>query len=42
MPTELVYNATLTKRIDISDTLAIFRVRPDEPPTLGEQCVMDI
>ena len=36
MAKELVYNATLVERIDMTDTLAIFRVKPDEPPTAGE------
>jgi ferredoxin--NADP+ reductase len=35
MPPELAYNATLVDRIDISASLAIFRVEPDDPPTLG-------
>lgn len=36
MAKELAYNATLIERIDISDTLSIFRVKPDEPATLGD------
>lgn len=29
----LDYNATLVERIDLSPALAIFRIKPDEPPT---------
>ena len=36
MAKTLEYNATLVAKIDISDTLAIFRVKPDEPPPPGE------
>lgn len=31
MPRPIRYNATLIERIDLSETLAVFRVRPDKP-----------
>ncbi|MDA8017191.1 MAG: ferredoxin--NADP reductase [Thermoanaerobaculia bacterium] len=31
MPKKLDYNATITERIDLTDALAVFKVRPDEP-----------
>lgn len=31
MPRPIRYNATLLERIDLSETLALFRVRPDKP-----------
>ena len=31
MAKPLSYNATLVERIDTTDALAIFKVRPDEP-----------
>jgi ferredoxin--NADP+ reductase len=36
MAKTLEYNATLVERIDISETLALFRVKPDETPEAGE------
>ena len=36
MAKTLEYNATLVERIDISETLSIFRVKPDETPDPGE------
>ena len=48
-PKALVYNATLEQRIDLTDALAIFRIRPDQPPekkkgdgwfTAGQYCVI--
>ena len=32
MTVKLAYNATLIERLDLSPTLAMFRVQPDEPP----------
>ena len=31
-PKPLVYNATLSQRIDLTDALSIFRIQPDVPP----------
>lgn len=47
-PKPLVYNATLTQRIDLTDALSIFRIQPDVPPerkggawfTAGQYCVI--
>lgn len=39
MAKELVYNATLVERVDMTDTLTIFRVKPDEPATVGHDGV---
>jgi ferredoxin--NADP+ reductase len=42
----LVYNATLRKRVDLTDALTIFRIDPDEPPATrpwfvpGQYCVL--
>ncbi len=50
-PKPLVYNATLTERVDLTDALAIFRITPDEPPardaggawfTAGQYCVIGL
>jgi ferredoxin/flavodoxin---NADP+ reductase len=45
MAKPLVYNATLAERIDITDALTIFRVKPDEEPERpwfipGQYCVL--
>jgi len=46
MAKPLVYNATLTERIDITDALSLFRVSPDQPPeerpwfVPGQYCVL--
>lgn len=46
MAKPLVYNATLTQRIDLTDALTIFRITPDEPPAErawfvpGQYCVL--
>lgn len=44
-PKPLVYNATLTRRVDLTDALCIYHVAPDEPPgpgwfTAGQYCVL--
>jgi len=47
-PKPLVYNATLSQRIDLTDALSIFRIQPDTPPerkgtgwfTAGQYCVI--
>jgi ferredoxin-NADP reductase len=48
-PKPLVYNATLTQRLDLTDALSIFRIQPDQPPerdakggwfTAGQYCVI--
>lgn len=45
-PTALAYNATLAERIDLTDTLTIFKLAPDEPPkrdpwmVAGQYCVI--
>ncbi|HVK72238.1 MAG TPA: hypothetical protein VM734_02920 [Kofleriaceae bacterium] len=45
MAKPLVYNATLTERVDVTDALTLFRVMPDERPapgwfTPGQYCVL--
>jgi ferredoxin--NADP+ reductase len=35
MGAKLDYNATLLERIDLSEALAIFRIKPDDPPPEG-------
>lgn len=46
MAKPLVYNATLQERIDVTDALTIFRIKPDEEPakrpwfTPGQYCVL--
>lgn len=48
MAKPLVYNATLTERVDITDALTLFRVTPDQPPeqrpwfTPGQYCVLGL
>ena len=45
-PKPLVYNATLTKRIDLTSALTLFQVQPDAPPAErpwfepGQYCVL--
>jgi ferredoxin--NADP+ reductase len=45
-PKPLVYNATLTQRIDLTSALTLFRVQPDAPPAErpwfepGQYCVL--
>jgi ferredoxin-NADP reductase len=50
-PKPLVYNATLTQRIDLTEALSIFRIQPDQPPerdangawfTAGQYCVIGL
>jgi ferredoxin--NADP+ reductase len=46
MAKPLVYNATLVERVDITDALTIFRIKPDEEPAKrpwfvsGQYCVL--
>ncbi|MGE0866974.1 MAG: hypothetical protein AB7P03_00320 [Kofleriaceae bacterium] len=46
MAKPLEYNATLAERVDITDALTLFRVKPDQPPTErpwftpGQYCVI--
>lgn len=46
MAKPLIYNATLTERIDLTDALTIFKITPDEPPAKqpwfipGQYCVI--
>ncbi|MGE0551649.1 MAG: hypothetical protein AB7O24_21285 [Kofleriaceae bacterium] len=46
MAKPLEYNATLAERVDITDALTLFRVKPDQPPaerlwfTPGQYCVI--
>ncbi len=49
MAKPLVYNATLSERIDLTSALSIFRIQPDQPPerdaggawfTAGQYCVI--
>jgi ferredoxin--NADP+ reductase len=48
MAKPLVYNATLTERVDITDALSLFRVTPDQPPAQrpwfvpGQYCVLGL
>jgi ferredoxin/flavodoxin---NADP+ reductase len=48
MAKPLVYNATLTERVDITDALTLFRVTPDQPPAQrpwfvpGQYCVLGL
>jgi len=50
-PKPLVYNATLAKRVDLTDALSIFLIQPDQPPerdagggwfTAGQYCVIGL
>jgi ferredoxin--NADP+ reductase len=43
----LTYNATIAERVDLTETLAIFRIRPDKPRrrvwfTSGQYCVLGL
>jgi ferredoxin--NADP+ reductase len=46
MAKPLVYNATLTERVDVTEALTLFRVTPDQPPAErpwfvpGQYCVL--
>ena len=47
MAKPLVYNATLTERVDLTDALSLFRITPDERPapgwfTPGQYCVLGL
>jgi ferredoxin--NADP+ reductase len=48
MAKPLVYNATLTERVDVTDALTLFRITPDQPPaqrpwfTPGQYCVLGL
>jgi ferredoxin/flavodoxin---NADP+ reductase len=51
MAKPLVYNATLTQRIDLTEALTIFKIQPDQPPardergawfTAGQYCVIGL
>jgi ferredoxin/flavodoxin---NADP+ reductase len=46
-PKPLEYNATLVQRIDLTDQLALFRIKPDQEParpwfTPGQYCVLGL
>ena len=48
MAKPLVYNATLVERIDVTDALTLYRIKPDEEPTKrpwfvpGQYCVLGL
>ena len=47
-PAPLPYNATIAGRVDLTETLSIFEIRPDDPPkkrpwfTAGQYCVLGV